>query len=337
MRSWQATALVAFPWHMQAAGEPSAEGGLPARLEPVSRIPVGTTRVGAVSVTFRPWPDDHVFEAIPGCQYAALRLTAEAEQAEEALEEISPALELILDDVAFQMQTGLTVRQLELFDITAPVRVGEEREVFLFPYPHGYQQWKFSRSTAMGTDSVAVVPSLRPDYDTLPKRTQHALDWYIKGLHAPVDADRFMFFWIALEVLEGQNGRDVTDVYRASCGHAIELCPTCGRSTSKRVAGPSLKQYLQSVGVTAEAAGRIWKMRQIVHGARTFAPDQLADLAELLQVLRAAVVALLKVQLGVPAEQPPFVGHGGPAIGPFVIGGHRAVDLADMPIVTEPG
>lgn len=71
-------------------------------------------------------------------------------------------------------------------------------------------------------------------------------------------------------------------------------------------------------------------MRQIVHGAKSFGPGELQDLGELLQVLRAAVMALLKVQLGISAEAPPLVGYGAPAVGAFMLGGRRAIAIDDL-------
>jgi hypothetical protein len=309
------------PWHIQAVGGMPADGSLPERLEPVSRIPEQSSAAGDVLIQIGPWIGAELPPA-PGYQYAALRLTV------EALERVHPALELVLDDLSFQLQTGFVVLQMEILDVTSPIAVGDERDTLLYPYPQGYQQWKFARSTAMGTEAVAIVPTLQADYDTLPKRTQQALDWYIKGLQAPVDADRCIFFWIAFECLETEA---VKDIYRApNCGHAIEKCPECGKSTSKRVSGQSLKQLLGSVGVPPATGQRLWKMRMMVHGAKTFNPDELAALGELLQVLRAAVVALLKGRIGIEPGGPPLVGHGGPAFGAFALGGHRRVDETDL-------
>lgn len=326
MRTWQATAAVPFPWHMQAVGGMPADGSLPERLEPLSRIPEQSSAAGDVLIHLGPWMGAELPTA-PGYQYAALRLTVEAADPAEALERIHPALELVLDDLSFQLQTGFVVLQMEVLDVTSPMAVGDERDTLLYPYPQGYQQWKFARSTAMGTEEVAIVPTLQTDYDTLPKRTQQALDWYIKGLQAPVDADRYIFFWIALECLETEA---VEDIYRPNCGHPIEKCPECGKSTSRRVAGQSLKQLLGSVGVPPVTSQRLWKMRMMVHGAKTFDPDELAALGELLQVLRAAVVALLKARIGIDPGDPPLVGHGGPAFGAFALGGHRRVDETDL-------
>lgn len=332
-RRWRASALIPFPWHLQAApGTESPDGGFPGQLEPVSRIPVAAhASYGDVVVETRTLAEDSALpDAPPGFQYGLISFTVRADSAATALERVAPALELVLDDLAFQLQSGLSVLQLEILDVSLPLTEGEEREMLLMPFPHGYQQWKFSRSTAMGDTTVAIVPTLEGNYEALPQRTQQALDWYIKGLNAPVDADRFIFFWVALEVLEHELGVHVLDVYTATCGHQIAECPQCGRSTERRVAGKSIRGLLESVGVDPGTASKLWKIRQMVHGAKSFGPGELQDLGELLQVLRAAVMALLKVQLSIPAEAPPLVGFGAPAIGAFMLGGRRAVSIDDL-------
>jgi len=332
-RRWRASALIPFPWHLQPApGTESPDGGLPSQLESVSRIPVAAhASYGDVVVETRALAENSGLpDPPPGFQYGLICFTATADSAATALERVAPALELVLDDLAFQLQSGLSVLQLEILDVSLPLTEGEERELLLMPFPYGYEQWKFSRSTAMGEAVVAVVPTLEGNYEALPQRTQQALDWYIKGLNAPVDADRFIFFWVALEVLEHELGVDVLDVYTATCGHQIAECPQCGRSTERRVAGKSIRNLLESVGVDVSTASRLWKMRQIVHGAKSFGPGELQDLSELLQVLRSAVMALLKFQLSIPAEAPPLVGFGAPAVGAVMLGGRRALSIDDL-------
>ncbi len=227
MPTWQATAVVPFQWHMQAAGGiMPTDGSLPERLEPVSRIPRQSASFGDISIRMRPLGETEL-PPQPGFEYAAIRLQVDAESAQAALERIHPALELLLDDLAFQLQTTFIVLQLEILDVTEPLAIGDEREMLLYPFPQGYQQWKFARSTAMGTETVAIVPTLRSDYAALPNRHQQALDWYLKGIHAPVDSDRYIYFWVALEVLEKLTPHTVATPYNANCGHTIERCPHC--------------------------------------------------------------------------------------------------------------
>lgn len=314
---------------MVPVGEPSAVVSLPGELRRHSRIPQQTSRSGGVSVQVGPLGDTNLPLA-PGDEYAAIRLSVDALDADQALEQVHQVLELVLDDLSFQMQLALPVLQLEVLDVTPPVAVGDERETRLFPFPHGYQQWKFARSTPLGVEVVADVPHLRPNYDAIPGKTQQALDWYIKGLQTQVDADRFIFLWIALEVLEQANPDYVVATYRAKCGHEITTCPTCGKSTARRVAGQSLKAFLEAAGVAVEDAKQLWKMRMLVHGAKSFDPDRLADLGRLLQILRAAVVTILKERLGEQIDQPPIVSHGGPAIAAFALVGSRVLDEQDL-------
>jgi hypothetical protein len=332
-RRWRASALIPFPWHFQAVpGTEAPDGGLPGQLAPASRIPAATdARYGDVIVSTRTLGEDSALPDAPlGFQYGLLSFTTDAGSAASALERVAPALELVLDDLVFQLQSALSVLQLEIIDVSAPLAEGEEREMLLMPFPHGYQQWKFSQSTALGDARVAIVPRLEGNYAALQPRTQQALDWYIKGLNAPVDADRFIFFWVALEVLEHEVGVDVLDVYTAICGHQVSECPQCGRSTERRVAGQSIRGLLESIGIDAGIASRLWKMRQMVHGAKSFRPGELQDVGELLQVLRSAVMDLLKSQLGIPPDAPPLVGHGAPAFGATWFQRRRALVADDL-------
>ncbi len=58
----------------------------------------------------------------------------------------------------------------------------------------------------MGTETVAIVPTLRSDYAALPNRHQQALDWYLKGIHAPVDSDRYVYSVNGLFAIQGVAG-----------------------------------------------------------------------------------------------------------------------------------
>lgn len=309
-------------------GEPPADGLLAAELESRSRIPSQTSTYGDVYIEIRPLGES-TLPVLPGAEYAEIRFAIDAPDDTQALERAHPALELVLDHLSFQMQLDLAAVQLEVLDVTPPVAIGDERDCRLYPFPQGYQQWKFARSTPLGVEAVALVPNLKPTYDALARATQQALDWYLKGLQAQADADRFIFFWIALEVLEQATDGDVADTYHAACGHEIPSCPTCGKSTQRRVPGQSLRAFLEATGVSTGDARRLWKMRMLVHGAKSFDPAELEDLGRLLQILRAAVVAILKEALGQAGDQPPIVGQSAPAIRALSLTGTRALDERD--------
>ena len=124
MRRWVVTATVPFPLHMVPGPGESFADGLPEHLHPVSRIPNGHSRVGDVEIVIGqatgPQPS-----SIPGYEYAALRLLVSSESASEALERAHQPLELLLDDLSFQLQMGFSVVELEVLDVTDPVAAGD--------------------------------------------------------------------------------------------------------------------------------------------------------------------------------------------------------------------
>jgi len=65
----------------------------------------------------------------------------------------------------------------------------------------------------MGTETVAIVPTLRSDYAALPNRHQQALDWCLKGIHAPVDSDRYVY---SVNVPPAYGGRVLRTLDRSS-------------------------------------------------------------------------------------------------------------------------
>lgn len=72
-------------------------------------------------------------------------------------------------------------------------------------------------------------------------------------------------------------------------------------------------------------------MRQLVHGAKSFQREQLERLGELLQVLRAICAAALRVAMGIPDQEPPYVGYGAAAIGVAMgLGGTTTITQDDF-------
>jgi hypothetical protein len=93
-----------------------------------------------------------------------------------------------------------------------------------------------------------------------------------------------------------------------------------------------MKRFLvEGFAVEENVANRIWRARQMLHGAHAFESSFMAELAELSQQLRSVVVAALKQRLGIAAEQPPFAARTGLSISPFMgLGGTRKVTTKDL-------
>ena len=87
--------------------------------------------------------------------------------------------------------------------------------------------------------------------------------------------------------------------------------------------------------MSGELADRVWKARQILHGAHTFQSAVIEELPELNQWLRHAVVTELKARLGVAPDEPPLAAPTGLTISPYMgVGGSSQVTERDLSPVT---
>ncbi|MEV6608033.1 hypothetical protein [Kutzneria sp. NPDC051319] len=307
-------------------------GSWPEKLQPIGRFPVGGALFGEHRFVSSVWPD----AAPPGEDWfmqeaGALIFWSSAEDAHKAVAQVEVYLDYILDFLSFQIQQPVKIVQLDVVDLTPPVRVGEMRDYISYPYPLGYMPPKLVGSVHMGTYQTVLYPQIPSSYVKLEKHVQRAVDWYVKSLHATTDADAFILLWISLEVLADLMGEKVAEATRLRCGHEIEKCPECRKQTASHRQGETLRAFLKSFGIAEDDVIALWRLRQIVHGAFRFDADGVNNLAARVQVLRAIVMAALKLALGVRPDQPPLVGFGGPAITPMVgIGGNKQITEWDV-------
>ncbi len=326
LRLWRITLLLTFPMYLLS----DMSNGFPDKLEFGTRVAESITDIDGVSVRLSPAEDE--FPELAGIDMrdpVNLTLELEARDSSEALDLAASSIDLVVDDLSFQLQEPLKAHTLSVLDVTPPLHVGEERQIM---YWSGYDQYKLARSNGMGTTETVLVPALRHDYAVLPRRTQDALDWYIKSMHTPWDADRYIFLWICFEILRNATGPKVEEPTRLRCQHVLAECPECGKSTAQVRQAASTYEYLATFEVQPQLAKDLWGMRQLVHGSKSFKPDQLERLGELLQVLRAICADALRLAMGIPDDSPPFVGDGGVGFGvPMGVGGTTAITQADMP------
>lgn len=226
----------------------------------------------------------------------------------------------------------LVISQLECVDISPPVDIGDDRDMLLFPYPNGYPSWGLSRSNALGHVAVEQQVALANSYTRLGGRERRAMDWYLKAVNSPCEADQFMFMWIALEVLlDGDQTAQVRGPLVLRCQHEITECPECHEPTSRLLRGESLKAYLQKHGAAVDDAGALWETRQVMHGRGDLTEEGIADLSRQVQVLRESVSRALKDRLGIPEERAPIVTAGVMSVRPeMALGGQRSVEARDV-------
>jgi hypothetical protein len=327
-RSFKIRALMVFP----KAFVSDLSQGLPQKLEFKTRVQTQRVKINNYSLCLRTYagPETPWFQDELTHELVHLIVRCEAATIADAEDRVSSLIDPVIDDLAFQLQEPLKVYELEFLDVTAPVAVGDEREMRLFPFPGGYEQLKLRRSTALGAALIAPAPVLSQSYATLTAKLRQALDWYIKALHASFDVDRYIFLWVSFEVLRGLSRFRIEEPTKLRCGHTITQCPQCGQATDTYRQGQTTIGFLVSLGVAQETAEKLWRMRHIVHGARNMTTTELDTLAGLLPVLRGVTLACLKQHLGIDQNQPPILTAGGPAFSMPGVGGYRVVTEADL-------
>jgi hypothetical protein len=162
-----------------------------------------------------------------------------------------------------------------------------------------------------------------------------ALRWFVKALSTDLLHDQFIFLWIALEILCDASEVEVLAPYVGPCQHEIGACPDCGTPTTRMVRGATMRAFLERFGVSEEQAKKLWRMRQLMHGAIPFDSSELKGLGSLVQPLRSVVADGLKERLGKKPEEPPLVATSGLSIHPALGAGgtSRITDEDIQPLV----
>lgn len=310
---WRVAVIINFPRHLPATSPPYPGQVIKA----ISRIPQGPCfNFEGVFVSIQPWPNVKIPTLPHGPsgikdEPAALVFYVAGEY-KEAMARTKGLIEPLLDSLSFQLQTAIHAYELHVVDMTPPVSIGMERDLFVSKYFSG----KFIPAFPPTNVNTLLRPRLDLSLEKASVKTRAALRWYIKGLAAVYEVDKFVFFWTALEILRAQSKVSVFEPYRnVRCGHEIPNCPVCGKATSKEVLGQSIKKFLvEKANTPQETANKLWQFRQIIHGTKDLTYEDMRDLPMLANSLRKALLVLLKLALGWPLDQPPSISPVGSGI-----------------------
>jgi len=264
-----------------------------------------TVKLGEAVVTLTPEPGI----TVDGLKNrASLRLRSEHPDCESALDHLLPVLEDVIDSLALQTNEGVRTRRVCLLELPDDAQAGDLVDGLQYDEPLQFMA-KYTR-----LDGGVIATRAKPgDIDLADARLsssgrlQRARWWYVKGLDTEYLLDKLIAFWIALETLSaGSRDTKRSSVYVAPCSHEIPDCPQCGKPTKKEVQGGSHQAYLRSLGVSAETAAELWKLRQLVHGQDRFKKNDLVQMARLTPLLQSAVLQALRTgfQISLDAALP---------------------------------
>jgi hypothetical protein len=335
MSIWRIIAVINLPRVIKSDVPIGPGDPLPPELKIVSSLSHELTKnIKGIDVKLAPWQDQSIPGEFFGPSFspAKLSFSVEADTPENALIQSDDLLELILDDISFQLQYAIRVFGLDVIDVTPPVTAGMQRQVISFPIPYGYQSPKFRQSAPLGNVQASTTPTLELRYQTDDEQVRAALRWYVKALAAPFEADRFVFYWIALEIMCTQSDVSVEKPYIARCGHEIPQCPVCGTSTVKEVNGPTIKKFLEEeTGIDPKIAKELWEMRQMFHGANQLTTKATEKLTRLTMLLRFAVAQSLKKSFKLPQNELPTIKMDAPVMGlDIALNGTREITETDL-------
>ena len=318
VRTWRVTTTITVPtWVATRPG-----GRSPEVLKFESRLPEQSARYGDIVIAVRTHQHPGTDSAQVDPRLALMELVADVVAGEDpmsAIETLEIPLVSMIDLVSFQMGAAIGVDQVNVLDITSPVAVGDERTFHFFG---GSPFGRFQRGIDMEAVRGQLLGRFPTTLDVDDTHDRAALRWFVKSLATEVLHDEFIFLWIALEILCDASGFKEERIYTGPCGHAIPECPECHRPTTQMVRGATLRKFIEGFGIGDKESGKLWKYRQMMHGAVQFDPGTGTELASLVQLLRAVVAASLKGQLGLATDDPPLVSTSGLSIHPaLALGG----------------
>lgn len=333
-KTWKIKALIPFPLAQMSPIDPIS-GGFPQSLKWESRINKKLKISNGIEVRIikinqpENWQNSHYGMVV---EAAEIQITVLENDAKSALEKVDLLLEDICDNLSFRLQLPLPIYQLEVIDITKPIKIGEEREFILFPYPNGYKHSKFGSVFYMNATTTELKPELKVDFFSLSDRDRAVMRWYQKAIAATTESDRFISLMICLEILCSDYNEQVKAPYKTKCGHDIYNCPECGKSTERVVNGPTLKKFLvEKLGMEEKTASDTWRLRQMVHGANDLSYKKMKGMPEVCRALMCCIGFGVKQKLKMPINEPPFFGTDGPAISTqILLGGTRSIHKNDL-------
>lgn len=231
-----------------------------------------------------------------------------ANSGKEAVDGVVGSMELITDFLTFQLQYPIKI--VHLTACSPSLHAVGESEVVIFSGTPYYKILKEAIAVFHEPAYVSFDVS-RIRFGNL-EEVEAALRWFAKGVAASALVDRYVFYWIAFEILAGKWELKTEDAKRflecPRCLKPITSCPACGETLEAK---PKVYQRIlrvaKDLGREEQLIRRLYGTRQMVHGKlRLKNLSEIEKLPQQTQELKALVVDAIKIRLGIPFSQPPI-------------------------------
>lgn len=282
------------------------DGGLPEKMnfEPVYEEAGNPLTIDDVTLSIHPWIESREKTDAKGLMaYDRAILRAETTISNEDLmfEKVGELLDTIYDRMFFLLQKPVYTGKVW---VTKPDGVTDQHSA----------DFRLCSKSSVGNTTLlergAESKWLKIELVDLPtdKKIDFALHWYRKAIAELVTVDKFIFLWIALEIMCNRHGDKV---------EVTSECVECGHKTTSMGIGRTIRSYLTSfIGIPDQQARDLWSIRQVVHG-RSLNQDQENKLGHLTGLLHCCVTNALKQALNLdhtmrplPPKQVMHVGGG---------------------------
>lgn len=259
-----------------------------------------------------------------------LHTTSKIDDPLKFLEQKGEKIEVLLDNLAFQLQAPIPTRYVEVIDITDPVEIGEEREIIAGNnYPRIQKDTELDFPEMWRTSINMRILREEQDDDVIA-----ALRWFSKGISTKIVVDRFTSFWIALEILIAPSKpRKKIFFHCFTCEHEIENCPECNETTEHF---PNIKERIENyivheLGFDRDIFLRLWEVRRIFHGRYALQSEDIPPITNATIELKKILVITLKMNLGLSKQDAPIlIWETSKPIGGMTIRGTRKILDVDI-------
>lgn len=244
----------------------------------------------------------------------------------EAAESTMAEIETILDKLSIQLFFEISITEIIVFNVhqifrlissnLTPLTDEEIKSLKIIPqdnslqqklvrYPHGLKNqrgmWYRSEYT------INVIRSIHPRVTdaVMNPIDARALKWFVKGIGAINDIDRFFAFYTSVELLSREIRLDKIHPTCHKCGKEIAHGNNCDHEI---LINPERMEYLKKLGLKEKIAKEIKNLRDsLTHGGKDITNSELDDLIEANIELTFFLTKQFKIILKIPDGQAPIL------------------------------
>jgi len=249
----------------------------------------------------------------------------DGENEEKALLDIMPEIEEILDKLSLQLFLEISVTEIIVFNVHQIFKKigddlnlleqeeiksileisGDELRQKLVRYPSGIKNQRGMWFQSQFSINVMRSINARITDTKISSKDAKALKWFIKGIGARNDIDRFTSYYASLDILSHKAKLPSVHPTCKKCGKLIEHGNNCEHEI---LINPEQMEYLIKIGLKKETAKEIKDLRNsFFHGGKDITNSELDDLIDANIELTYFLTQQFKKILGIPNQTAPVL------------------------------